>query len=182
LSDDADDDHRFSRSVTLRDGTAVTIRVMRPDDRERLIAAFSQLDSGTVYTRFFSPRKEIPARALDRIAQIDFERLAGLVATLNIDGQETVIGSATYVGDTAADGAKIAEVAFTIEEDYQGQGLARQLLAALATLALRHGITRFVAEVLSSNAAMLAVFQRCGLPMRRRTESGVVHVTLELAP
>jgi hypothetical protein len=55
----------------------VTIRVMRPDDHERLVAAFAKLDPSTIYTRFFSYRKEIPERALERIAEIDFVQLAG---------------------------------------------------------------------------------------------------------
>jgi GNAT superfamily N-acetyltransferase len=93
-----------------------------------------------------------------------------------------VIGSATYVASVAGDGARVAEVAFTIEEDYQRQGLASKLLAALADLARRHGIVRLEADVLSGNAAMLTVFQRSGLPMRRRSEGGVVHLTMDLAP
>lgn len=181
MGDDAGDDRQFSQASALRDGTPVTIRVMRPDDRERIVAAFSKLESDTIYTRFFSFRREIPASALDRIAAIDFDNLAGLVATLGAGANETVIGSATYVGIPAPDGAKTAEVAFTIEEDYQRQGLAGKLMAALTELARRHGIARFQAEVLAHNAPMLAVFQRCGLPMRRRSEGGVVHVELELA-
>jgi RimJ/RimL family protein N-acetyltransferase len=181
MSDDASDDHRFSQTSALRDGTPVTIRVMRPDDRERIVAAFAKLDSSTIYTRFFSFRKELPATALERIAAIDFVNLAGLVATIGSGEQETVIGSATYVGVPAPDGAKAAEVAFTVEEDYQRQGLAGQLLAALTALARRHGIDRFEAEVLAGNAPMLAVFQRSGAPVRRRNEGGVVHVTLDLA-
>ncbi|MFI4929770.1 MAG: GNAT family N-acetyltransferase [Burkholderiales bacterium] len=182
MSEGADDDRRFALAATLRDGRPVTIRVMRPDDRERIVAAFGKLDADTIYTRFFSPRREIPASALERIAAIDFERLAGLVVTIGSGADETVIGSATYVGSVAGDGARVAEVAFTIEEDYQRQGLASKLLAALAELARRHGIVRLEADVLSANAAMLAVFQRSGLPMRRRSEGGVVHLTMDLAP
>jgi RimJ/RimL family protein N-acetyltransferase len=54
------------------------------------------------------------------------------------------------------------------------------MLAALTALARRHGIVRFEAEVLAGNSPMLAVFQRCGLPMRRRSEHGVVHVEMDL--
>jgi len=176
-----DPDAAFRQATTLRDGTPVTIRVMRPDDRERIITAFNKLEPGTIYTRFFSYRKEIPASTLDRIAAIDFVHLAGLVATLGAGADETVIGSATYVAIPAPDGAKAAEVAFVIEEDYQGQGLASKLMVALTGLARRHGIVRFVAEVLAGNAPMLGVFQRCGLPMSRRSEHGVVHVELDLA-
>ena len=182
MANDDSDDRNFSQPIMLRGGTAATIRVMRPDDRERIVAAFGKLESSTIYTRFFSHRKEIPASTLDRIAAIDFVKLAGIVATLGAGADETVIASASYVAIPTSDGAKAAEVAFTVEEDYQGQGLARQLLSALATLARRHGIVRLEAEVLATNAAMLAVFQRSGLPMRRgRSEGGVVHITLDLA-
>lgn len=177
-----DDDQDFHQPITLRDGCPAMIRVMRPDDKERLQTAFANLDPKSVYTRFFSFRKELPERAFERIAHIDFINLAGLVVTIGAGADETVIGGASYVGRTADDGAKVAEVAFTIEEDFQGQGLASQLLAALVALARRHGIVRFEADVLVGNSPMLAVFQRCGLPLRRRREGGVVHLDLDLAP
>ena len=173
-------DHGFRVETALRDGTPVTIRVMRPDDRDLIVAAFAELEQGTIYTRFFSYLKEIPSRALDRIAEIDFVHLAGLVATIGSGDDEIVIGGATYVGAVAADGTRFAEVAFTIEEDYQGQGLAGRLFGALATIARRHGIARFTADVLAGNAAMLAVFKRSGLPMRRAREGGVLHVEIDL--
>ena len=178
----SDPDQDFRAETTLRDGTAVTIRVMRPDDRQRLIAAFAKLDPSTIYTRFFSYRKEIPEPALERIGEIDFVELAGLIATIGADDDETVIGGASYVGDIGEDGKRFAEVAFTIEEDYQGQGLATKLFGALAAIARRHGIARFTADVLSGNAAMLKVFARTGLPLRRQRESGVLHIELELEP
>ena len=181
MTDDAGDDRRFNQTAALRDGTPVTIRVMRPDDRERIVTAFSKLEPGTIYTRFFSFRKEIPAKTLDRIADIDFDHLAGLVATIGSGSDETVIAVASYVVVQADDGVRTAEVAFTVEEDFQGQGLATRLMAALTLLARKHGIARFEADVLSGNTPMLVVFQRCGLAMRRHSEGGVVHVTMDLA-
>ena len=177
-----DDDLDFRQAITLRDGRPALLRVMRPDDKQRLQNAFAQLDPQSVYTRFFSMRKSIPERAFERIAEIDFVHLAGLVVTLGAAEDEIIIGGASYVGRSEADGARVAEVAFTIEEDFQRQGLASQLLAALVTLARRHGLVRFEAEVLAGNTPMLAVFQRSGLPLRRRREGGVIHLDLELGP
>ena len=174
------DDFHFERETTLRDGRAVTIRMMRPDDKDRLIAAFAKLDRQSIYTRFFTYRKELPQGPLNRIDRIDLVRLAALVVTLGDGDDAIIIGSASYVADTAADGTRQAEVAFTIEEDFQGQGLAGRLLDALAGIARRHGITRFKAEVLAGNAPMLAVFQRCRLPLHTRRSGEVVQLTMDL--
>lgn len=174
------DDFHFEQAATLRDGRPVTIRLMRPDDRQRLIDAFARLDRQSIYTRFFSFRKELPQGPLDRIDRIDLVHLAALVVTLGHGDDETVIASATYVADTAADGQRQAEVAFTVEEDFQGQGLAGRLLAALAGIARRHGIARLTAEVLAGNAPMLAVFERSGLPLRQQRTGDVLQLTLDL--
>jgi len=71
-------------------------------------------------------------------------------------------------------------VAFTIEEDFQGQGLAGKLMAMLAAIARQHGIGRLEAEVLSGNAPMLKVFERSGLPLTKTREGGVTHVVMDL--
>ena len=78
----SDADLDFHQPIALRDGRPALIRVMRSDDEERLKAAFAQLDAQTIYTRFFSFRKELPERAFKRIAEIDFVSLAGLVVTI----------------------------------------------------------------------------------------------------
>jgi RimJ/RimL family protein N-acetyltransferase len=75
-----------------------------------------------------------------------------------------------------------AEVSFTIEEDYQGQGLSGLFMRLLTQIARERGIRRFEAEVLAGNTAMLKVFQRGGLPMSRQAEDGVVHVVMNLDP
>jgi len=181
VNDATVDDREFRQALTLRDGTPVTIRAVRADDRERLVAAFHKLDPGTIYTRFFSFVKEIPAASLAHVAQVDFDHFGALVVTIGSGDDETVIGGASYIVDASITDAKAAEIAFTIEEDYQGRGLASRLLALLATIARRHGITRFEADVLGGNSPMLAVFERCGLPTRRRSAGGVVHLTFDLA-
>jgi len=71
-------------------------------------------------------------------------------------------------------------VAFTIEEDYHRQGIARILLQHLAPIAREKGLSRFVAEVLPENTGMLTVFSRSGLPMKTEHREDAIHVTLSL--
>jgi RimJ/RimL family protein N-acetyltransferase len=95
----------------------------------------------------------------------------------------TASASKTCCGYTVLDrpsAPPAAELSFTIEEDYQGQGLAGLLMRLLTQIARERGIRRFEAEVLDSNAGMLRVFARSGLPMTQQTDDGVVHVTMAL--
>ena len=177
-----DADFDFQRSFTLNDGRPALIRVVHPDDRERIEAAFAQLEPRTIYSRYFTYRKRLPAETLERIGQVDFEHVAGLVVTIAGDNGETIIGGAGYVGRIAEDGAKVAELAFTVEEDFQHQGLGKRLFEALLEIARRHGIVRFEAEVLAENLPMLNVFRHCGLPLRQRREGGIVRFEIDLAP
>ena len=171
---------RFTEQTALRNGTPVLIRVAMPQDRERVVAAFAKLEAASIYTRFFSMRKEFSAAELDRFSGSDFVNTLSLAALVGSAPDETMIGGATYVVLPSAGGEKSAEVAFTIEEDYQGQGLAGQLLAMLQRIARQHGISFFEADVLVGNAPMLKVFQRTGLPMKKTTEGGVTHLVIDL--
>ena len=166
----------FIAEDVLRDGTRVTIRAIRPDDKERLLQAFRLLEHDSIYTRFFSPRRDVSDAELDRAVRVDFVHEVALVVTTHSESREVIIASARYI----AIGDRAAEIAFVVEEDYQGRGIASRLLVHLAAIARAGGIDRFEADVLSQNAPMLAVFKRCGFEMKQRRDGGVMHVTLSL--
>jgi GNAT superfamily N-acetyltransferase len=153
----------------------ITIRAVRPDDRERIVRAFQALDRRSVYLRFFSYRKELGEEELRRVTGCDGVSEAVLVATVGSGAQETIVGLGGYVRIGAA-----ADIAFAVEEDFQGRGIASRLLQELAHIARANGITRFEADVLAENAPMLGVLRRSALPMRASQREGVVHVTLSL--
>lgn len=164
----------------LKDGTAVTVRTIRPDDKRALVAAFRELEPESIYTRFFEYKNELTDEDLRRATEVDFEHQVALVVTIGQGAQEIIIGGARYFV-FEADGARSAEVAFTVEEQYQGQGIASSLLQHLIRIARDRGLARLEAEVLQRNSSMLAVFSRCGLPMTTETLDDVIHVTLRLA-
>jgi RimJ/RimL family protein N-acetyltransferase len=177
---DATPSFQFSRPARLRNGTPVLIRAIRHDDRERIVAAFRKLDAETIYTRFFSAKKELSEADLSRIDRSDFVHAAVLVATLGSGADEIIIGGGAYTVIDKADGVPTAEVSFTIEEDYQGQGLSTLFMALLIEIGRERGIRRFEAEVLAGNTPMVKVFQHSGLPMTKQVEDGVVHVVMDL--
>jgi len=174
------DPRDYSCAETLKGGLAVTVRHLRPDDRERIAKAVRQLDRESIYTRFFSYKSELTEPGLDRIMRVDPARDVALVVTIGSGADETIIAAGRCVGATAVDGEHTAEVAFMVEEDYHGLGIASRLLRHLVEIARERGIAALEADVLAGNKAMLAVFARSGLPMQKRHEGSTMHVTLSL--
>ena len=162
---------------TLRNGMEVCIRALHPDDGERMAEAFRNLDPESVYTRFFSFKDGLSEADQRLIREMDFDSRVALIVTHRVEGREVVIASSSY----SRCGADAAEVAFVVEEDFHGLGIARRLLVHLGWIARERGISRFIAEVLVANAAMLKVFSAVGWPMKRAIADGTVHITLSLA-
>ena len=175
------DARHYRTEERLRTGLVVVIRAVLSDDRARLAKAFANLERESVYTRFFSYKNELTDAELARIDAMDFVSEVMLVTTVPAGDDETIIASARYI---ALDGPppRVAEVAFAVEEDYQGLGIAGRMLVHLVAIARTMGIQRFEADVLPENKAMIAVFLRAGVPVSQRREPGVVHVTLDLTP
>ena len=142
------------------------IRAIRPDDRQRIIDAFRKLEPETIYTRFFSAKKQLSEDDLGRIDASDFVHAVALVATIGEGADETIIGGGAYTVLDRPGEPPTAEVSFTIEEDYHGQGLSGLFMRLLTQIGRERGIRRFEAEVLAGNTPMLKVFQRSGLPMQ----------------
>jgi len=151
----------------------VSIRPVRPDDKQHIVQAFHELDRRSVYLRFFTYKKELSAEELRQATECDGAGEAVLVATVGSGENEIIVGLGSYVRSGAA-----AEIAFAVEEDFQRRSIASRLLRRLADIARANGIVRFEADVLAENTPMLELFRRSGLPLRTRHEHGVVHVTL----
>jgi RimJ/RimL family protein N-acetyltransferase len=166
----------------LKNGTAVTIRAIRPDDKDRIVEAFKNLESESIYTRFFGHRGELTDAELKIVTEVDFENTVALVVTIPAGGgEETIIGAGRYVQYDPPNTERSAEIAFTVEEDFHGQGIAGRILKHLIHIAQKKGVAQFEADVLAENRAMLAVFARTGLPMKKSMEEGAVHGRLSLA-
>ncbi|MGE0878029.1 MAG: GNAT family N-acetyltransferase [Acidimicrobiia bacterium] len=175
MSDAPDDLPEWEADVVLSDGGTVHFRPVRPDDADRLVAFHGRLSPETIYFRFFSPRPVLTAREVERFVTVDFSDRVALVAMLG----EDMIGIARY---ERWPGRDEAEVAFVVEDAHQGRGLGTLMLEYLAAIARRRGITRFTADTLPENKAMIGVFVHAGFQVHRHFAGGVVEVVLDLVP
>ena len=163
----------WEADVVLADGSTAHVRGIRPADQPRLVAFHGRLSEQSTYFRFFSPMRTLSPALAERFATVDFHDRVAFIAERGND----IIAVARY---DRTPGASEAEVAFTVEDRYQGQGLGTLLLEYLTVAARQRGINSFVAEVLPQNSRMLRVFRDAGFAEEVALEAGVVRIGLSL--
>jgi acyl-CoA synthetase (NDP forming)/L-amino acid N-acyltransferase YncA len=175
---------QWEADVVLRDGSTAHVRPIRPDDSERLRAFHAQLSPETVYLRFFAPYPVLSDRDVERFTTVDHDDRVALVATV----RDELVGVTRYdrvparAGEHRDDASALAEVAFTVRDDYQGRGLGSVLLEHLAAAARERGIRRFLADVLPSNARMVAVLRDAGYRTTAEMADGYYELELGIEP
>jgi len=160
------------REIALRDGTQVRMRPIRPDDEPRLVALYEHLSRDSRYQRFFSVRQRLPPDWVRFLANVDYQRRFALVAEAP-DDPDTLIGVARYEPGSKPD---LVEVAFVVQDAWQGRGLGTVLFRELLAAAESNGIRRFQAWVLAENRRMLALIARLGDVQQRASAQGVVEL------
>ena len=168
---------RYSAVEMLRTGQRIEIRALRPDDRDALIAAVGLAGAQSLYRRFHGAKRSFSDQEIAIFVNVDFVDHVALVAATDESGRSVIVGGARYI---VVQPGK-AEVAFTVVDRYQGQGIGAALMRHLAAIARAAGVKELIAEVLPENAAMLKVFEKSGCSVTTRRDRGVVHVTLELS-
>jgi RimJ/RimL family protein N-acetyltransferase len=166
---------RYSAAEKLRDGRAIEIRAIRPEDREELLKSIARSSDNSLYRRFFTLKRAFSEKELDYFLNIDFVKQVGLVVVLEEAGRSIIAGGRFIVFEPG-----IAELAFVVEDAFQGQGIGSSLMRHLIALARQAGLDELHAQVLPSNESMLKVFERTGLVVSKTRDQGSVLITLGL--
>jgi acyl-CoA synthetase (NDP forming)/GNAT superfamily N-acetyltransferase len=160
----------WEADAVLSDGGTVHLRPIRPSDADRLRDFHARLSPETVYNRFFTMLRTLPARDVERFTTVDHEDREAVVAVLH----GGIVGVARYDRNP---GTADAEVAVVVEDAHQGRGLGPLLLEHLTAAARERGIERFTADVLPSNRRMITVFRSAGFEVDRELADGYVELS-----
>lgn len=162
--------------VTLKDGAALRLRPIRPDDAPRLMEFYDRLSRHTAYQRFFSLMKRLPPDWARFLANVDYRTRLAIVAERGPADAPEIEGVARY---EPTDRPDTVEVAFVVQDGYQGRGLGEILLGRLLDAAHARGIRRFRAFVLGDNRRMLDLLSRFTDIRERKLDAGVVTLDFE---
>jgi acetyltransferase len=151
----------------LKDGTAITIRPIRPEDEPLLVKFHETLSEESVYHRYFNQIKldqRIAHERLTRICFNDYDREIALVA----ERKNPKGGAVEIVGVgrlSKARGRNEAEFSLLINDQWQRHGLGTELLKRLVHIGRDEKLARITAIVLADNYGMQHVSKNVGFKL-----------------
>jgi acetyltransferase len=167
---------------TLKDGTKITIRPIRPEDEPLAVRFHQTLSEQSVYFRYFHLMKltqRIAHERLMRLCFIDYDREMALVA--DYKNPETGDREILAVGRLSKlHGIDEAEFSMLVGDPFQCRGLGTELLQRLLQVGRDEGLKQINADILPENLAMQRVCQKVGFRLDRRVDLGVVRAEIEL--
>ena len=162
-----DELRRHSDVLRLRSGKSLTVRFLEPGDAEPLQAYFRALTTNSRYNRFLGAMSELPHNLLADFIHVGEGDRFSVIATMTIDGHETIVGEARYAFDPDKDSF---EFGLSIDDRWQGQGVGSALMHNLECRAAAFGSKRMFGDTLRSNAAMIALARKSGFDFTNNPE------------
>jgi GNAT superfamily N-acetyltransferase len=151
--------HLYPREIgtqfTFKGGLKARFRAIKPSDEEAMRRLFYRFSDKTIYKRYFYPLKTMPHDKMQEYVNIDYGRVMSIVALTGEPDQERIIAEGRFDRDEQS---AYGDVAFVVDEQYQGRGIATYLYKMLIRLAKEQGLKGFTAEVLDTNKSMIKVF------------------------
>jgi GNAT superfamily N-acetyltransferase len=154
-----DDLRQHSDILRLRGGKSLTVRFVEPRDADSLQAYFRSLSVGSRYNRFFGAMSELPQDLLAHFTHAGEDDRFSVIATMMIDGHETIVGEARYAFDARTDRF---EFGLSIDDRWQGHGIGSALLRNLECRAAAFGSKHLFGDTLRSNEVMIALARKSG--------------------
>ena len=167
----------LERFDTLRDGTQIFFRPVKPTDEPALSEMLYSLSDQSVRSRYFTHTVLFPHKDVQRLTNIDYHNDLAIVGVVPGPGGEDIVAIGQYFLDPKT---QAAEVAFIVQDEWQQRGMGTFLLDYLAQIARQRGLRRFYAKVLPMNRAMLSVFHNSGYKVNTEFDGEAYSIEFDL--
>ncbi len=153
------------------------IRPVKATDEDKVRDFFHSLSDRNIYLRYFRQLRSLPHQVLQGFVDIDYSRNMSLVVINSASKAQEIVGIGQWVMD---ENDNIPDLAFQIQDDWQGHGLGSYLMKRLIEIAQSYQITHLKADVLAENTPMLRVFEHIDYPITKKAEFGVITLVIEI--
>jgi acetyltransferase len=173
---------RYVAPWTAKDGTALNIRPIRPEDEPAMVHFHETLSERSVYLRYFhliNLEQRTTHERLTRICFIDYTREMALVAErINPQtGQSEILGVGRMM---KIFGTNEAEVAVLVSDQWQGRGLGKELLARLLIIGRDEKLAKLTADILPDNRDVMRLCEKLGFTLTHPADDDVVRAEFPL--
>ncbi len=165
----------YKEHVLLKNGQGLLFKPATNEDIPLVESFLKHISRESLRMRFMASISEVPRDIINQLCSGDFTQAGCLLAITQTDHDPVVVGLGNYIGMGTGN---TAEVAFLIDDKYQGRGISTLLLERLAGLAAANGFVELEAEVLPDNQPMINVFKSSGFEKHRVWDSDTVHFEL----
>jgi acetyltransferase len=173
---------QYISTWTLKDGTPLTLRPIRPEDEPLMVKFHGTLSEETVHFRYFGVsklEKRVSHERLTRICFNDYDREIALVAVRqNPETKEKEIIATGRLIKVL--GTNEAQFAILISDQFQGQGLGTRLLTLLVDIGRNEGVSRIIGHVLPENYSMRYVSKKVGFEVNYDSIDEVMRAEMRL--
>jgi RimJ/RimL family protein N-acetyltransferase len=132
----------------LTNNNPVLVRLARPEDTLAVEQLHKRSSEKSIYQRYFTPKNTWREENLRRVSG------GHRGITLVVTDRDNQLMALANVFPLSATDLHTGEIAYLVEDQYQGQGIGKILLEHSQDLAARLGYTKLVAYVLNDNAIM----------------------------
>jgi acetyltransferase len=168
------DINRVRKTFTTRDGRKIHSRLLTPGDSNLLIDLFDTLSPEARRRRFHFAADQLSRDAVMdgavRLSNVDNKTSGGAVLALeDVNGAERIVGVARLMRPPDDPDSPDLEAAIVVRDDYQGAGIATELLRRMVLLARQMNGKTIVAEIEADNYPAIKLFRELDLPMTSTT-------------
>lgn len=152
-----DDLKEWERQITLRDGTAVFVRPIRPEDEALYGTFLAAVTPEDARMRFLGAMGKLSRSLIDSFTHLDYARAMAFVALDMASGELLAV---VRLHNNAANDS--GEYAIVVRSDCKGRGLGWQLMQIMIAYARAKGLRAIEGKVLHENTAMLDMCRQFG--------------------
>jgi GNAT superfamily N-acetyltransferase len=167
---------RLARTARRRSTSRLRVRALEPGDIHRIADLYEGLSPRSRFLRFMAPIQNVPAAALEHLADIDHERHEALGAF----DRRGLIASAHWFRSPRL--PHHADLAMEVTDHYQRRGVGSRLLQQLGRQARARGIGEFGATFLAQNTGAIALLRTTRWPLTLTSDGAELTVTMLLDP
>lgn len=166
----------YVRTASLRDGSEVLLRPIRPEDEPAWLELLGSCSRETIYARFRYLFHWANHQVATRFCFIDYDREIAIVAEVGAGAERRLVGVGRLV---AAPDLSSVEYAVLVTDAWQNRGLGQVLTDYCLQIAKGWGITRVEAQTTADNVRVVAILTERGFTLENDDE-GLVRATLTL--